>query len=131
MLIQCPACQRSISSESGNFPPWCPSCGVELKDRPRDWATAETPRPRCYRCENTAHEVCALCGQPFCSRHGSYFVTRKRRLLGRGPTLLDARQRCADCTPAEIDVKAPQWLYLALLFGLGFVVAYLVWAYQR
>jgi hypothetical protein len=105
-LIQCPACNRQISTEAVA----CPQCGHPNRSMARDSAA-----PECYACSSPATTRCQSCGNLSCALHLQSIFVR----YGRGGSY---ELRCESCYASARYWQMISWGIVALI-GIGILVA--------
>jgi hypothetical protein len=114
-LIECPACQRPISTEAAA----CPQCGHPNRAAPP--APPPAPAgPKCYACTATATTRCQSCGSLSCAQHlQSIYVSH-----GRGGAY---ELRCENCYESAMTWKVIGWVF----GGIVVVIVLIVIASQK
>jgi len=107
-LVNCPACNRSISAEAEA----CPQCGHPNRSRP-----PVRTGPRCYSCSASATTKCQSCGVLSCALHlESIFVSH-----GRGGAY---ELRCESCHSSAMTWKIVGWV----LGGIVLIIFFIFWS---
>ena len=94
MLINCPECGHTMSSEAEA----CPECGYPNRPQAR-----ESQGPKCYACSATATTRCQKCNALSCAQHLQSIYVRH----GRGGAY---ELRCRTCYDEAMSWQTFNWV---------------------
>jgi len=130
MPIRCPSCLHEILGEiGGEFPPWCPKCGADLRNRPETKEQGLAAGPKCFECGEPAERKCTQCDNLICAKHGGH-----RWLWIRVPPRgyrVTEQLICDECTPNPTWMKFSTAAAVVIMVVAGVAAFYFVMTLQR